>query len=259
VRPVSALLLLAACVPHAEVAGAPCPCPAGYRCCPTLSVCLSSADTDACPPAQPESSGNACTRDADCDATEVCQAWQGSSGALMGPQKCRKPCSADAPCAESERCQLLPHDGAPLAEADLVRACVPAEALGACDCSACDDTQVGRTFCEGTKLMGCFFSFDEACGVACQLTVAEDCHGEPCESMPGGGACRASSQDGDICTELSCDKCPAEPGATTCEADAIVSCGRVSYPGVVCEALCKPQTRPCPEGTSCSDDSTCAP
>jgi hypothetical protein len=249
-------LVLAGCVPHVAVDGAPCPCPSGYTCCATLAACVPAGEPDACPPRQDESSGNECSRDADCTTNEICQAWKNADGKLAGPRQCRKACSAAA-CAADETCQLVPHDGALLVASDLVRACVP-DGDSACHCSDCDDTQLGRTYCAGDQLEGCFLAFNEACGVSCETVVLATCPG--CLTKPGGAACPSAADDGDACFSQPCSACDSV-GAATCDGDAIVSCARASYPGEVCNEICVVHTSQCPAGSRCTEErgSECAP
>jgi hypothetical protein len=185
----------------------------------------------------------------------MCHTWKNADGELGGPRECRKACSAAVPCAAGETCQLVPHDGASLYDAELIRACVPDVDSGGCTCSACDEARIGQTYCEGDAVKGCFLAFNEACGVSCAVVVVESC--PACETVPGGARCDRSASDGDPCSGRSCSVCPEE-GQATCDGNALVSCIRATYPGESCEQICILQATECAEGSMCIEDHSAA-
>lgn len=231
-------LALTGCITEVGIQGAPCPCPSGYDCCRSLSVCL--LDGQDCPERLPASSAEACTKDADCPRNETCQAWLDAQGLLAGPGQCRHDCvDKEFPCAQGEVCEPVPSDGRSLSEMHVAWVCVSEESLQECtenDCRQCE--QVGGTFCddEHGSVMGCFLSVHPVCGLSCTVVPVEVCsyEGSVCELVEGGAHCTISEYDGDICGSYPCSDCPAQPGSLYCRDDDLSTCATVSVAPMMC-------------------------
>lgn len=252
----AAALLLTACVPHVEIEGAPCPCPSEYLCCETLAACV--ATRDQCPDRYPPSSAAPCRSDSECLFNEVCQSWSGEGGKAAGPGQCRRSCTTSIPCAEGESCELTPHDGQPLASMALLRACIPptpAEGCPEVGCKACTEEQVGKVFCGGVTIMGCFITLNDRCGLTCELVTLQDCYPGQCDATGAAVECKGIYGI-DLCTEYPCSECAQSlaPGGSVCDGDQVVGCATLPYPGEVCDQICKPQSTPCPAGMTCRDE-----
>ncbi|MBN2360903.1 MAG: hypothetical protein JXR83_15715 [Deltaproteobacteria bacterium] len=234
------------CVPHLAIEGAPCPCPTGYQCCPTLHSCLEPGS--ACPDRFPQSSGQQCDRDADCPASEICAAWTAAgSGDVIGLRQCRQRCSGEFSCADGERCRPTLHDAQPTTELNLVSACLPQEQPASCaaaSCDACPTERQGELFCADGDVHGCFFSVDATCGVICQDVEVIDCDLRGCEETETSAKCAIPSYDTEPCDVFDCAACPAEqsPHQVYCSGDSVVACYAMPYQGEGCGQICLQQT-----------------
>jgi len=249
---------LAACWPHVAVEGAPCPCPNGFACCDTLATCLPAGE--ACPSAYPASSRQPCRFDAGCPLAEICAAWSLDDGVIMGPQECRRACPDDYPCADGESCGLVAHDAVLLDALHVTRACLatpPTVDCAGASCAACLATDLGRSFCDGTHVLGCFLALSPSCGVSCDVLDLEDCVDEVCEDEAAGAACRGNGvPNGDPCGEHPCAACPAgaAPGEVVCVGDEVVRCLAVPVVDQSCSEACEVTTTPCSQGYHCVAD-----
>lgn len=230
------------CISGLEVEGAPCPCPGGYACCPSLRACLpSGAD---CPESYPASSAAECVRDGDCPPNEICHAWRREDGTPAGPRRCRHDCTDKTVlCAPGEVCEPAPHDDQPLADMHIGWACVDQEPLPGCAeqrCSACGPA--GGTFCdqEQREVLGCFLAVHPDCGAVCNLVTVETCsmQGNVCVAVAGGARCREPETDGDICNDYPCAGCPGGgAGGLYCDNNAVTTCGSVEVTGEMCSLV----------------------
>lgn len=245
-RPVSAALALAlfGCVGHLEIEGAPCPCPDGFVCCPTLSACVASDES--CPPHYPPSSGRTCSEDQDCPQQEICEVWsaQGHTG-LFGPGLCRHRCTPDYPCSEGERCAPVHHDGQAMEALAILPACVPETPAVECQafsCQACPPDRLGSTFCHDGDVWGCLFGSHLTCGITCETVWLKTCRDDSCQEGDGFAECMTNEPvDSLPCDLYPCADCPSdEIGAAYCAGQEIQTCTAMPW-GEDCEEICMPQ------------------
>jgi hypothetical protein len=233
---------LSSCISGVEIAGAPCPCPESHLCCSTLNrVCV--ADDQACPETHPSSSREACQTDEECPSHEVCKNWTLSGGQPAGPGECRWSCNGDHPCASGESCAPALHDGQPMDSVNVALACVdntPAEGCEGLECQQCTPEQLGRTYCDGNNVAGCFFAFHSLCGLTCQAVEVEVCGAAGCEETAQGASCIDEVFGPDWCTEFDCADCgPAgQPGAVFCDGNELVACRSLSMSDNLCVGTC---------------------
>jgi len=246
-------MALGACVPHVEILGAPCPCPAGTVCCETTATCVASAA--ACPDHYPRSSGRPCGGDDACAANESCHAWT-VSGALAGPQTCRATCSGDHPCSQGETCELALHGGFALDSLQVSRLCVPEAPAPRCEgrgCRQCQREHLARTYCDGAQARGCFVFLDPECGLSCESAVLWNCESAGgCDLKDGQARC-AIPPPSSLCDQLSCAACEAGPDNSSCLGTQLVTCAALPFDECPGQQVCLRSLHPC-SGQCLSED-----
>jgi hypothetical protein len=232
-------LLCAACIQHVSLEDAPCDCITGFSCCETLGKCIPREET--CPQNYPRSSQKPCEKDESCPLHEACQAWSLASAGddLKGPKQCRSSCETLHQCADDETCRLAPHNGEPLSSLQMTKLCVSksdSEKCGEWLCSSCTPDKIGRTFCKGDALYGCFITAHPSCGLACTEAFLENC--TTCKEQDGETSCEVQSTwPQDPCIIYSCANC--KPGETKCKGKAIRTCVTASYGNPTsCKEIC---------------------
>ncbi len=250
------LVALSTCISRVDIEGAPCPCPDGFFCCPTLGACV--ADENACPGEYPSSGAMTCTRDSDCLRNEMCHSWGGETGEVSGSQQCRRDCAGGFPCAAGEKCSLVPHDGAELADIELANLCVadpPQTSCAGLDCSECVPEQMGKTYCDGRTLMGCFFTLHEVCGLVCRTGMIVDCGDDGCGSSPEGADCNSIIGDVHHCAARDCTACAGGPAPdeSVCVGDEVHTCMALPYAQEPCDTVCVLTTQSCTSSGGCLD------
>lgn len=247
------IFLFGSCVPHVSITGATCPCPGGFVCCETLSVCIKTKDH--CPDVYLPSTQTECDHDHDCPIGEICQSWTNLQGDMLGPRQCRRSCTQAYACADGEVCSPILHDGKWLEDFVVSQACVPEEPLETCQglsCVDCTSEQMGSMYCDGSEIYGCFFSLHKLCGIVCSKVFVYDCALAGCKQTAVGAECN-ENVDGDFCTSYSCSNCDpfVPPGTSECSGNQIVSCLQMPYQSIDCDEICYPDIVSCPNDSVC--------
>lgn len=250
-------VLSISCVPNVSIEGAPCPCPNGLSCCESLFVCQSPGAS--CPEIYPASSGADCQKDSDCSATEQCQSWTLEDAIMSGSRSCRRVCEGGLSCAEGEVCELTPHDGMSLETLNVTQLCVsypPTEVCASQGCAECGPDILGKTYCNGNQLLGCFIALHPECGITCELVLVSDCGPDGCRGDVGDADCTTGAAS--PCSERACENVcgPAGigPGENTCVAEQFATCLSLPFNTGECKDACQLATQACPEPSVCVDD-----
>lgn len=259
IRATTILLLgLISCFKEDPIEQAPCPCPAGYVCCPTKTGCIKEGNE--CPQEYQPSTAQSCTDDEGCQRGEACQKWRLQDGTLAGPGKCRKLCEEPYDCAPGEICELTPRNGDSFSLMQYAKMCVPEDDIPGCSairCSQCNNGQLHDPFCFDDDVYGCFFFPHPVCGLQCAQQVIESCRsfGDACRRIGAVSICGLANGS-NYCNDdrFDCDVCRGslEGEGAVCVGNTLVSCLSMPYSIGACEELCIRQETPCPDGITCT-------
>jgi hypothetical protein len=143
-----------------------------------------------------------------------------------------------------------------LTDLHLEKLCMPETPAPGCEhinCLACDSELVGKTYCDGTRMMGCFLALDTLCGLGCEAVALAECEPAACEGEPGEAECGGRSDN--PCWQRHCDPCGALlANESGCHANSLASCMSLPLAEGECKDVCALSTVACPVGQTCVDD-----